>query len=160
MSVTAGRTDEATKGSFGGLYAAAGLSFGAALLHLWMVPDHFLAWWGYGVFFAAVALFQGLVAVLLLRSPTRLVVFAGISVNILVVGEYILTRTRGVPAGPHAGRLEGAGLLDIAATLVEVGAVVLLVAMLEGGDRRRTINVLLLAGTALWFLRFAGVVAR
>src|SRR5215217_7330059 len=33
------------------LYAAAALSLLAGLIHLWVAPEHFEEWWGYGVFF-------------------------------------------------------------------------------------------------------------
>ena len=32
------------------LYAAAALSLLAALIHLWVTPEHFEEWWGYGAF--------------------------------------------------------------------------------------------------------------
>src|ERR687884_675196 len=33
------------------LYAAAALSLLAGLIHLWVTPEHFEEWWGYGAFF-------------------------------------------------------------------------------------------------------------
>jgi hypothetical protein len=32
-------------------YAVATLSTFAALIHLWVMPEHFAEWWGYGVLF-------------------------------------------------------------------------------------------------------------
>jgi hypothetical protein len=40
------------------LYAAASLSLAAALIHLWVMPEHFEEWWGYGTFFLATAAAQ------------------------------------------------------------------------------------------------------
>ncbi len=35
----------------GVLYTVAALSLLAALIHLWVMPEHFEEWWGYGAFF-------------------------------------------------------------------------------------------------------------
>ena len=40
------------------LYAAAALSLLAALIHLWVTPEHLEEWWGYGAFFLVTALAQ------------------------------------------------------------------------------------------------------
>ena len=57
-SIAAGRIGATGRGRI--LYAAAALSLLAALIHLWVMPEHFEEWWGYGAFFfvaAAVQLF-------------------------------------------------------------------------------------------------------
>jgi len=53
------------------LYVAAALSLLAAIIHLWVMPEHFEEWWGYGTFFLVVALAQGLYALFLLGRPGR-----------------------------------------------------------------------------------------
>jgi hypothetical protein len=60
------------------LYAAAALSLLAALIHLWVTPEHFGEWWGYGAFFLAAALAQVLYAPLVLVRPTRMALLLGI----------------------------------------------------------------------------------
>ena len=35
----------------GVLFMVAALSLVAGLIHLWVMPEHFEEWWGYGVFF-------------------------------------------------------------------------------------------------------------
>jgi hypothetical protein len=35
----------------GVLYTVAALSLLAGLIHLWVMPEHFEEWWGYGTFF-------------------------------------------------------------------------------------------------------------
>lgn len=140
------------------LFAAA-LSFGAALIHLWVVPEHAFAWWAYGAFFITVALAQGLLGVALLRWPGRWVSLAGIAGNLSVVAMYVLSRTSGIPLGPHAGRPEEVGALDLTATVSEVVVIVLLVGMLDGPYRRVVVNALLMLGLAVWSLRLAGVIA-
>ena len=141
------------------VYAAAALSLVAATIHLWALPEHLLMWWGYGAFFLAAALSQGICAVLLLRWPAAPVLLAGIWGNLSIVVLYVVTRTSGVPLGPHAGKMEEAGLLDMAATASELGIVFALVTLLGGVHRRRTINALLLLGAVIWALRFAGVLS-
>ena len=48
-STAAGRIG--AKGRERTLYAAATLSLLAGLIHLWVTPEHFEEWWGYGAFF-------------------------------------------------------------------------------------------------------------
>ena len=79
------------------LYAAAALSLLAALIHLWVTPEHFEEWWGYGAFFLVAALAQALYAPLVVVWPTRIVLLAGIAGNLAIVVLYLLTRTVGIP---------------------------------------------------------------
>ncbi len=138
-------------------YAAAGLAFAAALIHLWATPEHFEEWWGYGAFFVAAATGQGIFGVALLRGFTRpLLLLAGIWANAAIAVLYVVTRTRGIPLGPHDGTVEDAGVADMAATAVEVGMIVALVALLGEAHRRWTLNALLLLGVTLWVLRLTG----
>ncbi len=140
------------------VYAAAGLAFAAALIHLWATPEHFEEWWGYGTFFVAAAAGQGIFGVTLLRGPTRPpVLLAGIWANAAIVVLYVVTRTRGIPLGPHDGTVEDAGVLDMLATVAEMALIVALVTVLAGAYRRWTINALLVLGVLLWVLRLTGV---
>ncbi len=82
------------------LYVAAGLSLTAVLIHLWVMPEHFEEWWGYGAFFLVVALAQGLYGVSLLRWPGKRLFFLGIGGNLAIVAFYVMTRTAGIPLGP------------------------------------------------------------
>lgn len=141
------------------VYAAAGLSLAAALGHLWETPGHFVLWWGYGAFFLTVALALGLFGVALLRWPGPRLYLAGIWANLAVLLVYLASRTWRVPFGPHAGTLEETGLVDMAAAVSGLAVVVVLATMLGGASRRRTMNALLLVGTAVWILRFAGVLS-
>ena len=75
----------------------AALSMIASMIHLWSFPDHFLLWWGYGAFFLAAALAQGLYAVALLRIPSRSLYLAGIWGNLSLIAFYVATRTAGIP---------------------------------------------------------------
>src|SRR5215210_1499392 len=109
------------------LYVVAAFSLVAALIHLWVMPEHFEEWWGYGTFFLVCALVQVLYVPVLLRWPNRKVLLSGIIGNCAIVLMYVLTRTVGIPFfGPHAGEVEGVGFVDVCATSSEVGIVAVL----------------------------------
>ena len=125
------------------LYAAASLSLVAALIHLWVMPEHFEEWWGYGAFFLVAAVAQLLYVPILLRRSSRTVLLAGIAGNLAIVVLYLLTRTVGIPLlGPEAGKVEGVGLADLGATTSEMGIALALGAVLlrdTTPERRRTV---------------------
>ncbi len=99
------------------LYAAAALV--AGLIHLWVAPEHFEEWWGYGAFFLVATAAQLLYAPLALRWPSRALLIVG---NLAIVALYLLIRTVGIPLlGPEAGKAEGLGLADVCATTSELG---------------------------------------
>ena len=125
----------------------------AALIHLWVVPEHFGEWWGYGAFFLVAASAQLLYVPLLLRWPTRTVLLLGIGGNFAIVVLYLLTRTVGIPLfGPEAGEVEGVGFADVCATTSELGiGVALGTALLRDitSERRRTILLIVAVGLVL-----------
>ncbi len=133
------------------LYAAAALSLLAALIHLWVTPEHFGEWWGYGAFFLVAAAAQVLYAPLVLVRPTRMVLLGGIAGNLAIVALYLLTRTVGIPLfGPGAGEVEGVGFVDLCATASEVGiAVALGAALLRETTTERRRMILLVAAIVL-----------
>jgi len=140
------------------VYAGAALCLAASLIHLWMMPGHFAEWWAYGAYYLIVASLQGLFGVSLLRWPGKqALVLVGIWTNLAVVVLYVLTRTRGLPFGPHAGVVEQTGLLDLGTTAAELGLVVALASLLRGAYRRWTVNALLILGAALWASRLFGI---
>ena len=133
------------------LLPAAAMSLFAALVHLWATPEHLSEWWGYGAFFLAAALAQGVYAAALLRRPSRRLLLAGILGNSSIVLLYLATRTLGVPpVGPKAGEVETVGLLDACATLSEVVLVGALGVLLFWRLVRERVGlVLIVAATAL-----------
>jgi len=142
---------------------AAALSLLAAAIHLWVVPDHLEEWWGYGAFFVVLATAQGLYALGLLRWPTRSIFLLGAAGNLAVAILWLVTRTTGVPLlGPHAGGLEGVGVLDLACTLGEVGIVVVLGALAMRGlpTERRIQIAVVLAASSLLFWHLLHLLAR
>ena len=114
------------------LYAVAALSLLAGLIHLWVMPEHFQEWWGYGTFFLVAAVAQVLYVPLLLRWPNRSVLLLlGIVGNSAIVLLYLLTRVVGIPLfGPEAGEVEGVGIIDVCATSSEAAIVVALGALM------------------------------
>ena len=132
------------------LYAAAALSLLAGLIHLWVTPEHFEEWRGYGAFFLVAAAAQILYVPIVLLWPTRIILLGGIMGNLAIVGLYLLTRTVGIPFfGPEAGEVEGFGFVDVCATASEVGiAVALGAALLRNAtpERRRTILLIVAIG--------------
>ena len=114
-------------------YAAA-LFLMAALIHLWTAPEHLGEWWGYGAFFPAASLGQGLYAASLLLlhglGRSRSLFLLGAVGNLALVALYVVTRTVGIPLlGPHAGEVEGISPLGLAATASELALVVALGAL-------------------------------
>jgi hypothetical protein len=108
-------------------YMVAAISLIAGLIHLWVTPEHFKEWWGYGTFFLVAAVAQVLYVPLLLRWPNQTVLLLGIAGNSAIVLLYLFTRVVGVPLfGPEAGEVEGVGLLDVCATSSEAAIVVAL----------------------------------
>jgi hypothetical protein len=136
---------------------AAALSLVAGWIHLVVVERHFQEWWGYGAFFLAAAAGQLLFTVLLLRRTWSWLPLAGIAGNVAIIGMYVLSRTNGPPLGPHSGRPEDAGPLDLVATAAEFGVIVALVALLPRAVARPTVALLMLAGVALWTARLTGI---
>lgn len=109
------------------LYPAAALSLIAALIHLWVIPEHFEEWWGYGAFFLVAAIAQGSYSAALLRWPGQRLLLLGIVGNSLIILLYLLTRTVGIPFfGPEAGEIEELGFVDVCATTSEVALIVAL----------------------------------
>src|SRR5207245_4405674 len=95
------------------LYWSSALSLAAGVIHLLITPDNFEEWWGYGLFFLAVAVVQLSFGALLLRmwwtagasgrggvgpaDQRREVFLAAAIVNVALIGLFVLSRTVGVP---------------------------------------------------------------
>jgi hypothetical protein len=130
-------------------YMVAAISLIAGFIHLWVRPEHFEEWWGYGTFFLVAAVAQVLYVPLLLRWPKQTVLLLGIAGNSAIVLLYLFTRVVGVPLfGPEAGEVEGVGIIDVCATFSEVAIVValgVLVLWRLAGERTTLIGLILSA---------------
>ena len=113
------------------LSAAAVLSLLAALIHVWVMPEHFEEWWGYGLFFLVAAAAQALFAVVVLKAPTPAVLGAGIVGNVAIIALWVFPRTVGIPLGPHAGEVEAVGTIDVLSKLVELALALVLTVLLR-----------------------------
>ncbi|HEX2739528.1 MAG TPA: hypothetical protein VHM69_03715 [Rubrobacter sp.] len=136
------------------LHVVAALSLLAAMIHLWVIPEHFEVWWGYGTFFLVSAIAQGLYAPGMLLWPNRVILLAGVAGNLVIVILWLVTRTSGIPLfGPHAGESEDVGTLDLVCTLAEVGIIAGLGALTlrDLPTERRIQIVVVLAVSALFF---------
>lgn len=138
------------------VYLAAALSLGAGYVHFAFAESHFQEWWGYGVFFIVAGNLQALFAALLVWRPRAWHPLAGIAGNLAIVVVYVITRTNGIPLGPHSRVVEAAGAIDWVTTAGQVGIIAALIAMLDGRRRRWIINGLMLLGVIAWLLRLTG----
>lgn len=117
--------------------AAAGLSFGAALVHGSVIVEHFREYWLFGLFFAIVTPLQLGWAEAVRRSPgDRRLLAVGAAGNLAVVGVWAASRLVGLPFGPEAFEPEGIGFKDVLATLDELGLAALALVLLarDGAD--------------------------
>jgi hypothetical protein len=117
--------------------AAAALSLLAAAIHVWVMPEHFGEWWGYGAFFLVVAVAQALYAGLLVRrTPEPSLIWAGVLGNLAIIVLWAWTRTIGIPLfGPHAGEVEAIGAIDVASKIVEALLIACLVILLSDATK-------------------------
>ena len=106
------------------------LSAGAAAIHFAVIGDHFDEYWAYGMFFAIAAWLQLLWAIGLAASPSRWLFLIGTLGNTVIIAIWIISRTSGLPVGPHAGSPESVEFIDVLATgfeaLIVVGSLMLL----------------------------------
>ncbi|MDP9352839.1 MAG: hypothetical protein M3P51_15055 [Chloroflexota bacterium] len=115
---------------------AAALSLATALIHISVTLEHFLQWWGYGLFFLLTGVAQAALSLVLVRSPRPGWLVLGVLGNVGLILLWALTRTLGIPLfGPEAGEVEAMGALDLTAKVVEVVLVALLLLLLR---RQRT----------------------
>jgi hypothetical protein len=112
----------------------AGLSAGAAVIHLVAAPPHYLEIGDLASGFVIAAAFQAWWAVRALGGLTRRLVDIGIVVNVAIVVAWAWTRTVGLPVGELAGSPEPIGLPDAACSVFELLLVGLLVVCRRGLD--------------------------
>jgi hypothetical protein len=126
------------------------LSLGAAAIHFGVIGEHFADWWVAGVFFVVTGWFQAFWAVLLAARRGRAVAVTGALVNAAIVAVWLVSRTTGLPFGPHAGAPEAVGLADSVATLFEAGIVVGAAVLAGVGGRAVTRIRMNVAPAAVW----------
>ncbi len=110
----------------------------ASLIHLRLTPEHFQEQVLYGLVFTLIAVFQLLLALLLIARPGPRVYRLGIWGSGLIALVYLATRL--VPA-PGAAAPEEVDALGVAATLLELAALIVLALALPEGPPSRTRRV-------------------
>jgi hypothetical protein len=93
---------------------------GAAAIHASVVDEHYGEWAVEGLFFAALATAQALLALAVATRPRTAVYAIAISLSLAAVALWIVSRTAGVPIGPHAWVPEPVGRPDAVATVLEL----------------------------------------
>jgi hypothetical protein len=100
------------------------LSLAAAVIHFAVAGSHFQQYWAFGVFMLVAAWLQVLWALAALFRPPRWLLGAGVSINLTVIGVYVITRTVGDVIGPTPHAVEKVGFGDGLCTVLEVILVV------------------------------------
>lgn len=145
--------------------AAAIASLGAAVIHFAVTPEHWRDWLPSGLFFASMAVFQLIWALLAWTRPPAALLAIGAVANAASVALWVLTRTAGMPFGPHAGVPEGVQGASICALLLECYVVMGAVWALHRRNHTETIPdlgrglVLLGANAVIALAVVAGVVS-
>jgi hypothetical protein len=112
--------------------AAALLILGAAAIHFAVVPEHLEEYLPFGLFFIVVGTVQVAIAAAVILRPSRRLFLAGLASSVGLAGLWLLSRTVGLPIGPHPGQPEDIGIPDLTCTALEVvSALVLLVLMVK-----------------------------
>jgi hypothetical protein len=138
------------------------LSAAAAVVHLSVARLHFDEYWLFGVLFIVSGVLQlAWAALIWRRGGDRRVLLAGVGLQLGVVAVWVLSRTAGLPYGPHPWDPESVGPLDTVCTFDELLIAVLAAVSLRATRRRRVgvdglEAVALIATASTWFMLAAG----
>lgn len=116
-------------------------SAGAGIVHAAVAPEH--TNWGASVaFFVALAVFQiGWAAYVLARAPGTTALALGAAVNLLAVATWAVSRTSGLPFGPHQGAAEPAARADLIACALGLLVALAAPALARQGGRQPVARV-------------------
>jgi hypothetical protein len=99
------------------------LSTGAGTIHLAVASEHFDEAVLFGAFFVAAGVAQtAWAAVVAIHGPSRRLLLAALA-NSAVIALWIVSRTSGLPVGPHPHAPEAVGFPDLTATLFELAVI-------------------------------------
>jgi hypothetical protein len=119
-------TTPSVEAAYGLAWAAGAVHVVAALAHAG-APLH-------AVTLACLAAVQILWGIALRRSPSRLLLICGLGMCIAVLALWVLSRTSGIPIGPHPWTPEPVGALDSIASADEAVLALLAAATLRDGS--------------------------
>ena len=145
------------------LYPAAMLTLGAAAIHFSVAPDHLEEFPPFGILFLVVGLLQLALAGLVVMLPRRRVFATAMAVAVVCLLVWAVSRTVGLPVGPHPGRPEALGLADALTSAFEVLSLLLFILLLRSSpprsDRRLWLIPAVPIGVLLTIATVIGVVA-
>ena len=98
-------------------------SAGAGAIHAIVTPEHLQEDLRFGVFFLVITVLQLVWVVPVLRRPSTRALMLGAVGNLAVLAIWAISRTTGLPIGPHPWETEPVGLLDLACGAYEVAIV-------------------------------------
>jgi len=113
------------------------------------VPSHWGSSVAEGVGFALTGWAQIVIAVMLLASPSRLLLRVAMLVNVLAIGAWMISRTWGLPFGEDRGHPHDAQFIDLVCVGIEIALVVLAAVWLEHPDFGRSWRSARLAAFAI-----------
>ena len=99
-------------------------SIAAGVIHAAVVPEHLEEEWVFGVFFILTAGLQIAWALPVVFRPSSSVYAIGAVANGASIGIWVVSRTTGLPFGPHAWMPEAVRTPDVTATMFELLLVV------------------------------------
>ena len=99
--------------------AMASLAAAAAVIHFVMVPSHMDEFSVEGVAFAVAGWLQLLVAFYLWTQPSRAILGFTILSNLGFIAVWAVSRTVGLPVGPHSGIAEEVSVVDLTCVALE-----------------------------------------
>ncbi|HKA11369.1 MAG TPA: multicopper oxidase family protein [Candidatus Dormibacteraeota bacterium] len=108
-------------------YPTALFILGSAAIHFSVAPMHFQEYVPFGLFFVSAGIGQVALALGILTVPARRLFLAGAAGTGALIALWFVSRTIGLPIGPHPGRPEAIGFSDIACVVLELVSTLLLV---------------------------------
>jgi hypothetical protein len=136
------------------------LTWSAGLIHAVAAIGHLDYYAPFAVFFEALAVAQFLLGVALYRAPSRRLLWIGALGSLAVVALWCISRTAGVPIGPHPWSPEPVGAIDAVCSADEVVLAIVVFGRLAAGPRGplRRIVTATAAGSGLFLVLLSSLV--
>lgn len=110
---------------------AGALAIAPGLIHFGAAPEHFAEAFEFGVFMVAVGAAQIAAGLLLIARPSHALIVATIVGTTLIFVIYALSRTTGLPFGPHVGEREEIHFVDVVSKSTELALLLALIYLLK-----------------------------